>query len=65
MTKLDDASTRHLRASVILSFPGAGAGSESMGRGLGFGIGLGMTFGAHWGGITAGGSTGVTLVAHS
>ena len=52
MTRLDDASTKHLRASGILSFSGVGAeagagtGSESVGRGLGFGIGLGVTCGA-------------------
>ena len=63
MTRLDDASTKHLRASGILSFSGAGAGSESVGRGLGFGIGLSVTCGA--GGFTAGGSTVVALAAHS
>ena len=63
MTRLDDASTKHLRASGILSFSGAGAGSESVGRGLGFGIGLSVTCGA--GGVTTGGSTVVALAAHS
>ena len=63
MTRLDDTSTKHLRASGILSFYGAGAGSESVGRGLGFGIGLSVTCGA--GGVTTGGSTVVALAAHS
>ena len=63
MTRLDDASTKHLRASGILSFSGAGAGSESVGRGLGFGIGLSVTCGA--GGVTTGGSTGVAFAVHS
>ena len=63
MTRLDDASTKHLRASGILSFSGAGAGSESVGRGLGFGIALSVTCGAE--GVTTGGSTVVALAAHS